>query len=70
MAGLECLCRRIAKALDAELYGTVNLDFADSGDVGTFAMMAEVEGATEERRSSRPDLIRATRVIRATESMT
>ena len=41
MAGLERLCRRIAKALDAELYGTVNVDIADSGDTGTFAMMAE-----------------------------
>ena len=41
MAGLERLCRRIAKALDAELYGTVNVDFVNSGDAGTFAMMAE-----------------------------
>ena len=41
-AGLERLCRRIAKALDAELYGTVNLEF---GDAGTFEMVAEVEEA-------------------------
>ena len=43
MAGLERLCRRIAKTLGAELYGTVNIDFADSGDAGTFAMMAEAQ---------------------------
>ena len=47
MAGLERLCRRIGGALGAELYGMVNLDFADSGDAGTFAMMAEVEGTTK-----------------------
>lgn len=43
MAGLERLCRRIAKALDAELYGSVNLEFVAIGDAGTFAMMAEAE---------------------------
>ena len=32
MAGLERLCRRIAKALDAELCGTVNIDFVSLGD--------------------------------------
>jgi hypothetical protein len=47
MAGLERLCRRIAKTLGAELYGSVNLEFGATGDAGTFAMMAEVEGATE-----------------------
>ena len=31
LAGLERLCRRIAKALDAELYGTVNVDFGSLG---------------------------------------
>jgi hypothetical protein len=31
MLGLERLCRRIAKALDAELYGTVNVDFGSLG---------------------------------------
>ena len=42
MAGLERLCRRIAKALDAELYGTVNIDFVSTGEGVTFDMMAEM----------------------------
>jgi hypothetical protein len=42
MAGLERLCRRIAKALDAELCGTVNIDFASLGDCYTFDMLLEV----------------------------
>ena len=42
MAGLERLCRRIAKALDAELYGTVNIDFASLGDFQTFDLLLEV----------------------------
>ena len=41
-AGLERLCRRIAKALDANLYDSVNLEFDDAG--ATFEMMAEIEG--------------------------
>ena len=45
MAGLERLCRRIAKALDANLYGSVNLEFGYAGT--TVAMMAEVEGKVE-----------------------
>ena len=47
IAGLERLCRRIAKALDAELYGTVNVEFGTDDDTGTFAMMAEVEDAAK-----------------------
>ena len=42
MAGLERLCRRIAKALDAELYGTVNIDFASLGEPSTFDLLLEV----------------------------
>ena len=42
MAGLERLCRRIAKALDAELCGTVNIDFVSMGDCHTFDMLVEV----------------------------
>lgn len=41
VAELERLCRRICAALDAELYGSVNLEFGDAGT--TFEMMAEVE---------------------------
>ena len=41
MAGLERLCRRIAKALEAELYGTVNIDFASLGDFQTFDLLLE-----------------------------
>lgn len=41
MAGLERLCRRIAKALNAELYGTVNIDFASLGDFQTFDLLLE-----------------------------
>jgi len=42
MAGLERLCRRIAKALDAELYGTVNVDFVSLGDSPSFDFLLEV----------------------------
>ncbi len=42
MAGLERLCRRIAKALDAELCGMVNIDFVSLGDVPTFDLLLEV----------------------------
>ncbi len=42
MAGLERFCQRIAKALDAELCGTVNIDFASLGDFQTFDMLLEV----------------------------
>lgn len=42
MAGLERLCRRIAKALDAELYGTVNIDFISAGSFQTFDLLLEV----------------------------
>ena len=42
IAGLERLCRRIAKALDAELCGTVNIDFASLSDCHTFDMLLEV----------------------------
>ena len=42
MAGLERLCRRIAKALDAELYGAVNIDFASLGEPPTFDLLLEV----------------------------
>ena len=41
IAGFERLCRRIAKALDAELYGTVNIDFASMGDFQTFDLLLE-----------------------------
>lgn len=44
MAGLERLCRRIAKSLDAELYGTVNIDFASLGDFQTFDLLLEAHG--------------------------
>lgn len=47
MASLERLCHHVAKALGAELYGSVNLEFNAACDAGTFAIMAEVEGATE-----------------------
>ena len=43
VAGLERLCRRIAKALGAELHGTVNIDFVSSGGPVSFDMMAEAE---------------------------
>ena len=42
MAGLERLCRRIAKALDAELYGTINVDFGSLGDSPSFDLLVEV----------------------------
>lgn len=42
LAGLERLCHRIAKALNAELYGTVNLDFVSTGSAPNFEMIAEV----------------------------
>lgn len=42
LAGLERLCRRIAKALDAELYGTVNVDFVSLGDSPSFDLLVEV----------------------------
>ncbi len=42
MAGLERLCQRIAKALDADICGTVNIDFASLGDFQTFDMLLEV----------------------------
>ncbi len=42
IAGLERLCRRIAKALDAELCGTVNIDIASLGDFQTFNLLLEV----------------------------
>lgn len=41
MAGLERLCRRIAKALDAELYGTVNIDFVSLGGSQSFDLLLE-----------------------------
>ena len=41
VAGIVRLCRRICKALDADLYGTVNIDFVSPGDTPTFDMMAE-----------------------------
>lgn len=41
VGGLERLARRIAKALGAELYGTVNLDCVSEGGVATFSMLAE-----------------------------
>lgn len=41
MAGLERLCRRIAKALGAELCRTVNIDFVSLGGDTTFEMLAE-----------------------------
>ena len=43
MAGLERLCRRIAKALDAELHGTVNLEFVSLGNFQTFDLLLEVD---------------------------
>ncbi len=42
LAGLERLCRRIAKALDAELYGTVNIDYISLGNIQTFDLLLEV----------------------------
>ena len=42
MAGPERLCHRIAKALDTELYGMVNLDFVSLGNLQTFDLLLEV----------------------------
>ncbi len=40
--GLYDLCSEIAVALDAELYGTVTIDFVSIGEPKTFDMVAEV----------------------------
>lgn len=42
IGGLERLCRKIAKALDANIDGTVNIDFVSFGDNHTFDIMLEV----------------------------
>ncbi len=42
IAGLERLCRRIAKALDAELCGTMNIDFVSQGEPPSFDLLLEV----------------------------
>ncbi len=42
IAGLERLCHRIAKALDADFYGTINIDFVSHGDFQTFDLLLEV----------------------------
>ena len=43
IGGLERLCRRIANELDAELYGTVNIDLVSLGEQRMFDLMLEVE---------------------------
>ena len=47
VAELHGLCVRIAKALDGELYGTINIDFASLGDGVEFEMMVEVGRQTD-----------------------
>ena len=42
ITGLERLCRRIAKALNADLYGSINIDFVSLGDFQTFDLLLEV----------------------------
>lgn len=42
IGGLERLCRRIAKALDADLLGSVNIDFVSLGEPHTFDLLLEV----------------------------
>ena len=42
IVGLERLCHRIAKSLNAELYGTINIDFVSLGDFQTFDLLLEV----------------------------
>ena len=42
LEGLHELCNEIAGALDAELYGTVTIDFVSIGEPKTFDMVAEV----------------------------
>ena len=44
VAELHGLCVRIAKALDGELYGTVNIDFATLSYGVEFEMVVEVVG--------------------------
>ena len=44
VAELRSLCLRIAKALDGELYGTVNIDFATLSYGVEFEMVVEVVG--------------------------
>ena len=46
VAELHDLCERIAKALDGELYGTVNIDFASLCDGVEFEMVVEVGNQT------------------------
>ena len=41
IGGLERLCRRIAKALDADLCGSVNIDFVSLGEPHSFDMLLE-----------------------------
>ena len=41
LAGVERMVRRISRALDAEPYGTVNVDFFSLGGGTTFDMLAE-----------------------------
>lgn len=41
LAGVERLVRRIAKALDGEPYGTVNIDYFSLGGDVTFDMVVE-----------------------------
>ncbi|MBQ6923124.1 MAG: hypothetical protein IJQ73_00645 [Kiritimatiellae bacterium] len=43
ITGLERLCRRIAKALNADLYGSVNLDFVSLGEPPTFDLLLEAQ---------------------------
>ena len=57
LAGLERLCRRIAKALDAELYGTINVDFGSLGDSPSFDLLLEVyQQASELHRQAQCSL--------------
>ena len=42
VAGLERLCRRIARSLGAELEGSVNIDFVSCNSEPSFTMLAEV----------------------------
>ena len=49
LAGLERLCRRIAKALSAEICGCVNVDFDSLCTGHTFDLLLEVLHKSETR---------------------
>ena len=42
LGGMERFCQKIAKALNAELYGTVNMDFTSLCGSNTFDLLLEV----------------------------